>query len=64
MKGEKPTGRAKKEEKLNPVEFLPDRNGRRIIPCVDDETKKKIEKLDAAKLRPPGEKGARGKVRL
>ena len=61
-KGEK--GARAKKEKVTPEQFLPSQHAQRIMPCLDEELKKRVEKLDAAKLRPPGEKAARGRVRI
>lgn len=53
-------GRAKKSGPAG-KETLPDPDGRRIEPAVDEEMKKKAEKLDAAKSRGPGVKGKKRK---
>lgn len=54
-------GRAKKAPTSVHADTLPDPNGRRIVPSVDEELRKKVEKMDALKSRPPG--AGRGKKR-
>lgn len=54
-------GRAKKAPQVTTQDCLPDPYGRRVVPELDDEMKKKVEKLDAAKSRPPGTKGRKRK---
>ncbi|XP_034249595.1 DNA topoisomerase 2 isoform X2 [Thrips palmi] len=54
--GKKGAGRAKKNTTVH-GDTLPDPNGRRIPPSMDEELRKKAEKLDAAKARPPGATG-------
>lgn len=53
-------GRVKKQKTLSAEECLPDPYGRRVVPCVDEDLKKKVEKLDAAKAGG----GTKGRVRL
>ncbi len=52
-------GRVKKVKAAG-IECLPDPNGRRVVAEVDEDMKKKVKKLDAAKSRPPGVKGRVG----
>lgn len=61
VKGKGGAGGKGKKATTVKADTLPDPRGRRIVPAVDEEMRKKVEKLDAAKLRAPG--AARGKKR-